>query len=65
MTFIIVLMVTSIKEGIEDVDRAKSDRAENIRRVTIVTFENGQVVETVKETQEASSYLSISVYMCV
>ncbi len=58
MTFVIVLMVTCIKEGVEDLHRAKSDKAENIRKVTIVTFRgNGFLVETIKETQEVFSYV--------
>ena len=59
-TLCIVMMVTSIKEGMEDLDRAKSDRAENIRQVTVVTFtEDGTVVETIKETQEVINILRV------
>jgi magnesium-transporting ATPase (P-type) len=35
---IFVLMVTSVKEGYEDLQRAKSDRYENTKEVTVVTF---------------------------
>ena len=47
-----MLLVTSLKEGSEDLQRARSDRDENQRKVVIVTFENGQVIETTKETQQ-------------
>ena len=51
MTLVFVLMVTSIKEGVEDLGRARSDRDENNRKVTVVTFsETGEAIETVKET---------------
>jgi hypothetical protein len=85
MTLVFVLMVTSVKEGLEDLDRARyvtyfiniyiayypyasiyytnncylsmccnrSDRDENIRKATIVTFDStGQAIEKVVETQQ-------------
>ena len=60
MTFILVLMVTSIKEGVEDLDRANSDKRENIRKVTIVTFSpDGSTTELIKETQEVILQLQL------
>eukprot|EP01041_Mallomonas_annulata_P002854 gene2854-5613_t len=51
-TLIFVLMVTSIKEGMEDLQRARSDRYENFSKVTVVKFDgNGNVVETIVESQ--------------
>jgi phospholipid-transporting ATPase len=42
-----------VKVGIEDLDRAKSDRFENNREVTVVTFnQDGTHVETVKKSSE-------------
>lgn len=38
-TLFIVMMVTSVKEGWEDVARARFDHEENVREVTVVTFE--------------------------
>ena len=49
VTFIIVLGVTCVKEGLEDMQRYKSDKYENEKIIKIVTFENGEAVE--KETQ--------------
>lgn len=40
-----VLLITSFKEGYEDFQRYKSDKDENNRLVTVVTFENGEIVE--------------------
>jgi len=52
-TFAFVLLITCIKEGIEDLQRAKSDTFENTREVTIVTFNHdGTHTETVKKSQE-------------
>lgn len=51
-TLVFVLLVTSIKEGSEDMQRYRSDKDENNRMITVITFdENGQVIETVKETK--------------
>lgn len=47
-----VLLVTSVKEGVEDLDRAKSDKFENNRDVTVVSFENGEMKETRKLSQD-------------
>ena len=45
-----VLLVTSLKEGYEDLQRSKSDKFENTRKVKIVTFdENGNPTETVTD----------------
>ena len=46
-----MLLVTSFKEGYEDLQRAKSDKFENTRKVKIVTFNGNEVIETVTETQ--------------
>jgi phospholipid-transporting ATPase len=51
VTFVIVLGVTCVKEGIEDMDRYKSDKFENEKIVKVCTFENGQYVEKGIETQ--------------
>lgn len=52
VTLLFVLLVTSIKEGMEDVQRAKSDRFENNKEVTVVTFsENGSIKETIVQSQ--------------
>ena len=51
-TLFVVLMVTSVKEGLEDYARARSDKEENTRMITIVTFSsNGNVIETQKESR--------------
>jgi phospholipid-transporting ATPase len=55
-TLIFVLLVTSVKEGYEDVKRARSDELENTRRITVCSFdENGKLVETETETQYIKS----------
>lgn len=52
MTLIFVLMVTSVKEGLEDLDRAKSDQLENKRKIIVCTFDStGSLVEHEIETQ--------------
>ena len=51
VTFVIVLGVTCVKEGIEDMERYKSDKFENEKIVKVCTFENGQYVEKGIETQ--------------
>ena len=51
VTFIIVLGVTCVKEGLEDVQRYKSDKYENEKIVKVVTFENGKAVEKEIQTQ--------------
>ena len=50
-TLTVVMMVTSFKEGYEDLQRFKADKAENDRKVTVVTFQGGEEVEHVIETQ--------------
>lgn len=51
-TFAFVLMTTSIKDGYEDLQRARSDRDENNRKVTVVRFDrDGSIVETEIFTQ--------------
>lgn len=66
VTLIFVLLVTSVKEGLEDIQRAKyvcncvymvessrADRDENIRKATIVVFNgDGSTSEKEVETQE-------------
>lgn len=52
MTLIFVLLVTSLKEGSEDLQRARSDQFENNRPATIVTFHGDEVVETVKKSKD-------------
>lgn len=55
-TLVVVLMITSIKEGLEDIQRYKSDTTDNIAQVTIVTFdENGKLVEKRIEKQYIQS----------
>ena len=55
-TLVIVLMITSIKEGLEDIQRYKSDKTDNIAKVTLVTFdENGNLVERQIEKQYIKS----------
>ena len=50
---VFVLLVTSIKEGYEDLQRYKYDSIENSRKVTIITFDDrGCPVETIKYTKE-------------
>lgn len=44
-------MVTSFKEGYEDYQRYKSDKEENERKVTVIKFVNGEVVEQVIQSQ--------------
>lgn len=52
ITLVIVLLITSIKELIEDLARAKSDKFENAREVTVVTFNSaGTLVETRKKSK--------------
>ena len=51
MTLVFVLLVTSFKEGYEDLQRARSDRTENKRHVTVIRFENGVPEEKIIETQ--------------
>lgn len=47
------MLVTSIKEGVEDFERAKSDQFENNRKVKIVTFnQDGSTTETIKRSQD-------------
>ena len=51
-TLVVVLLVTSIKEGLEDLARARSDREENTRLVTVCRFfEDGSSLETQKESR--------------
>jgi magnesium-transporting ATPase (P-type) len=51
-TLVVVLLVTSVKEGLEDYARARSDREENTRLVTVVQFAaDGSVSESQKESR--------------
>ena len=53
LTLLIVLLITSIKKGVEDLSRARSDKIENSREVRILTFnEEGQAVYTTKKTSQ-------------
>lgn len=55
ITFAFVLLVTSVKEGYEDLQRAKSDNLDNRGMVTVIRFENGEVVETTMQSQYVQS----------
>ena len=37
-TLVFVLMVTSLKEGYEDIQRSRADKAENVREVIVFVF---------------------------
>ena len=50
-----MLLVTSIKEGVEDVKRAKSDSFENTKEVTVLTFSPEGVQETKMDSQFVSA----------
>lgn len=51
-TLLVVLMITSIKELGEDLQRGKSDSFENTRMIKVVTFdEGGRPVETEKQSR--------------
>lgn len=53
MTLLFVLLVTSLKEGSEDLQRYRSDQFENTREVTVVNFRpDGSMIETVKKSQD-------------
>ena len=55
-TLVVVLLVTCVKEGLEDWARARSDKDENTRMVTIVTFaDDNTAVETKKESRLVQS----------
>lgn len=55
ITLLIVLLVTSIKEAVEDVERARSDRDENKSQVTVVIFDrDGVEVEHVIDRSKVS-----------
>jgi hypothetical protein len=45
VTLIIVMSITSVINGLEDIQRAKSDRQENTAEVIVCHFANGQLVE--------------------
>ena len=48
-------MVTSVKEAVEDIERAKSDRDENTSQATVVTFDrDGREVEHVIERSKVT-----------
>lgn len=53
-TLTVILLITSCKEGYEDLLRRKSDEFENNREVTVITFETDS---TIKETIKKSKYL--------
>ena len=52
---LVVLLVTSIKEGYEDLQRSRSDKFENTRIVKIIKLVNGEFVETLTESQYIKS----------
>ena len=57
-TLIVILLITSCKEGYEDLLRRKSDKFENNREVTVVTFERDEAGKVVtKETVKRSKRL--------
>ena len=56
LTLVIVLMITCIKEGVEDVQRYKSDTTDNTASVTVVTIAaNGDLIEKTIEKQYIKS----------
>ena len=60
LALVFVLMVTSIKEAVEDIERARSDRDENKSKATVVTFDaDGREVEHIIDRAKVSS---ISIY---
>jgi phospholipid-transporting ATPase len=51
-TLLVVLLITSLKELGEDLQRGKSDKYENTRIVKVVTFDaNGNPIETEKQSK--------------
>lgn len=57
LTLIFVLLVTSFKEGSEDLQRARSDRYENLKKVIVITFKKNNnneyvEVETIKKSRD-------------
>ena len=54
-TLLFVLLVTSIKEGLEDLSRNRQDKAENTRLVNVVTFDGEKEIVTVKPNQEVKA----------
>ena len=54
-TLVFVLLVTSIKEGIEDLARARQDKIENMREVEIVTFDGDREILTKKKSWEVKA----------
>ena len=56
MTLLFVLLVTSFKEGSEDYQRYKSDKDENEREYTVITFdENNRMIENKVQNQKIKS----------
>lgn len=54
-TLLFVLLVTSFKEGSEDLQRARSDAYENNKDVVVVTFsDDGKIHETVKKSMDVN-----------
>lgn len=54
LTLLVILLITSCKEGYEDLQRRKSDQFENNREVTVLSFEGGAAP---KETKTRSKHL--------
>lgn len=53
VTLVFVLLVTSAKEGVEDLKRAKSDEFENNREVFVITYSpTGEEIETLKRSKD-------------
>lgn len=58
-TLVFVLLVTSIKEGYEDVQRAKSDSEDNNKKETVIVFDsNGLKREVPKKRKDVSDVSS-------
>ncbi len=56
MTLTFVLLVTSFKEGSEDLQRARSDQYENNKDVTVITFDSttGTIKETITKSMDVN-----------
>lgn len=58
LTLLVILLITSCKEGYEDLQRRKSDQFENNREVTVLSFDmTGGGGKEAKETKTRSKYL--------
>jgi phospholipid-transporting ATPase len=52
LTLLFVMGVTSIREGLEDLERAKFDKEENERDAIVCTFAGDKFIETVVRTKD-------------